>query len=257
MEIIILGCGSSSGVPLLNGQWGVCDPDNPKNRRTRCSLGLRMNGQTWLIDTSPDLRAQCLRENLMVDGVIYTHAHFDHVGGLEELKPFAVQRGSPLPIWADSRTLSALRSRCPYAFVDPTHESPDLYNPFLVENIIEREFDIAGTSIMPFVQNHRYSQTLGFRFSSWAYSTDVWELDEEAFSFLKGIDLWIVGCLTKEPVHSTHADLPKVLRWVEIVKPARVVLTHMGHSLDYDQLIKELPSHIIPAYDGLVIHAAD
>jgi phosphoribosyl 1,2-cyclic phosphate phosphodiesterase len=215
-----------------------------------------INGQTWLIDTSPDLRFQCLREGLSIDGVIYTHAHFDHVGGLEELKPFVVSKGGvPLPIWADNATLLALKSRCPYAFVDINQESPDLYRPFLQENIIDCAFEIQGTWITPFTQNHRYSHTLGFRFSSWAYSTDVWELDDEAFSLLKGIDLWIVGCLTKDLVHSTHAHLEKVLQWVDIIKPNRVILTHMGHSMNYDELVQELPSHIVPAYDGMVIEA--
>lgn len=257
MKITILGCGSSGGVPLITGKWGECSPNNSRNYRTRCSVALDIKDQTWLIDTSPDLRFQCLREGISaVDGVIYTHAHFDHIGGLDDLKPFSIEQKTLIPIWADPITLQWLKIRHSYAFQDSNPEALPSYAPFLQGNVIEEAFSIGDVPVIPFIQDHRYSQSLGFRFPSWAYSTDVWALDEVAFSILEGVDLWIVACMARYPV-TTHAHLERILEWIEHVKPTRVVLTHMGHSLDYDELQKELPSHVMPAYDGMVLETAD
>lgn len=254
MKVTILGCGASVGVPSIVGSWGACNPNQPKNRRSRTSLALSIEGKTWLIDTSPDVRIQCLREQIThIEGVIYTHGHFDHTGGLSELKPFSFSTQAPIPIWADRDTLAGLKQTYPYAFQDLNTQSPTTsYRPFIQGHLIEGPFYMGSVPVLPFVQNHRYSYSLGFRFPTWAYSTDVWELDEEGFAALSGIDLWIVDCMSYKP-NATHSHVERTLSWIERVKPTTAILIHMGHELDYDTLCAELPSHIVPAFDGMVV----
>ncbi len=251
MKITILGCGSSAGVPLVTGEWGDCNPNVWQNHRTRSSIALHTERQTWLIDTSPDLRYQCLREQItQVDGVLYTHGHFDHIGGLDDLKPFSLHQKKPIKIWGDALTIHGLRLRYPYAFLDTNLDSPSVYQPFMEETIIEGPFDVDDVPVIPFIQDHRYSTTLGFRFPTWAYSTDVWHLDDTAFEMIAGIELWIVDCLAPLP-QRTHSHLERTLNWIERVNPKRAILTHMGHFMDYATLLAELPSHVFPAFDGM------
>jgi phosphoribosyl 1,2-cyclic phosphate phosphodiesterase len=254
MKITILGCGSSVGVPSIVGNWGACNPDQPKNRRSRTSLALSIGDNTWLIDTSPDIRSQCLREQITkIDGVIYTHGHFDHTGGLSDLKPFSFATQSPIPIWADSDTLKSLKETYPYAFQDLNTQSPtSSYRPFIKSHIIDGPFELSSVPVLPFIQDHRYSLSLGFRFPTWAYSTDVWAFDDEAFRVLSGIELWIVDCMSYKP-SATHSHVERTLSWIDRVKPHTAILIHMGHELDYDTLCADLPSHVIPAFDGMVV----
>lgn len=255
MKITILGCGPSGGVPLVTGSWGKCNPNNPKNHRTRTSIAINIRDETWVVDMSPDLRAQCLREKISrIDGILCTHAHFDHISGLEELKPFAVERGV-IPIYADPETLAILVYRSPYAF-ESEEMLPAIYKRFLKTVEITGTFSIAGVPVIPFEQDHRYSKSIGFRFPFWAYSTDVWELDENALDLLAGIDLWIVDCLDFVE-RDTHAHLDKTLAWIDRIKPNRAILTHMGIKLDYDELSQKLPDGVIPAHDGLALDVPD
>ena len=258
MKITVLGCGASGGVPLITGNWGECSPENPKNIRTRCSLSLHIGNQVWLIDMSPDLRQQCIREKIYhVDGVLCTHTHFDHVGGIDELKPFSINQKKLIPIYSDKESLQSLASRYPYAFENPYfEEAPQIYKWFLKAIEVHDPFYIDNVLIIPFQQNHRYSHSLGFRFPSWGYSTDVWELDDEAFEILKGVDLWIVDCIDIRP-RATHAHLERTLSWVERLAPREVMLIHMSHQLDYDKLRSLLPDNVYPAYDGMVIEVED
>ena len=254
MKIKILGCGASGGVPLITGNWGKCNPENSYNLRTRTSLALSIEDQVWLIDMSPDLHVQCLRENISrIDGVLCTHAHFDHIGGLDEMKPFSVRQKQLLPIYSDKETLENLRYRYPYAFEHTSPpEGPLVYQPFVQGIEIQREFYIASEKVIPFFQDHRHSHSLGFRFVSWGYSTDVWELSDEAFQILEGIDVWIVDCLDVMP-RETHVHLKKTLAWIERLRPKKTILIHMNHLLDYDVLKSQLPSDVVPAYDGMVL----
>jgi phosphoribosyl 1,2-cyclic phosphate phosphodiesterase len=252
MKVRILGCGSSGGVPLAGGVWGKCDPSEPRNRRRRVSILIEHAGSTILIDTSPDLREQLLDAGTQrLDAVLYTHAHADHLHGLDDLRGFNRLMRRPIPVYASAQTLADIARRFDYVFT-PIEPGGSIYKPSLTPHAIDGPFELAGLTVTPFDQDHGYSRTLGFRIGDMAYSTDVVELDDKAFAVLAGVELWIVDCLRYTP-HPTHSHLEKTLSWIERVKPRRAVLTHMDVDLDYATLCREVPEGVEPGYDGLVI----
>ena len=254
MKATILGCGGSNGVPLIGGNWGLCDPRNPRNRRLRASI-LVEEGQTrLLVDSSPDLREQLLGTgNGWLDAVLYSHGHADHLHGIDDLRAVNAIRKGPLPAYAEETTIAQIRERFGYV-LEPRDSggSGYFYKPALEMRRIEGDFSVGSVAVRPFRQDHGFSTTLGFRFGKLAYSTDVVALDEAAFATLRGVELWIVDCLRFAP-HETHAWLDRTLGWIARVRPARAVLTHMNHSLDYDALSVCCPPGVEPAYDGLVL----
>lgn len=254
MKITILGCGSSGGTPLISGEWGKCDPNNPRNRRTRCSAALTIGEQTWLIDVSPDVHFQCQRASITsIMGILCTHYHFDHSGGLGDLRHFAKRQGYSLPFYSNQETLDVLRHCYDHAFEGSMNPH---YKPFLKAILVTDPFYINHIPVIPFAQDHHYLRSVGFRFPTWAYSTDVWELDDKALQTLQGVDLWIIDCTDTKP-SLTHAHLDKVLGWAAQIAAKRVVLTHLSINMDHDTLLRQLPPHITPAYDGLVLEVAD
>ncbi len=252
MKVTILGCGGSGGVPLITGAWGECDPANPKNRRLRASIAVEHKGTTLIIDTSPDLRAQCLAADIRhVDAVLYTHDHADHTHGIDDLRTFVQVQQKPLPMYGDAPTLAFLKKRFGYIF-DVGSDQPNIYKTVAIPHLIEGNFQIGEIEIQPFTQGHGGRTSLGYRFGKIAYSTDVVELDETAFKALEGIEVWIVDCIALDP-RPSHSHLAQTLEWIERVKPKRAYLTHMSPLLDYDKLMAMLPEGVEPAYDGLVI----
>ena len=252
MKVTLLGCGPSTGVPVIGGNWGRCDPTDRRNRRRRVSVLVEIGGVVILIDTSPDLREQLLDAGVRrIDAVVLTHAHADHLHGIDDLRSVNRLMRSAIPLYADARTLGEISSRFGYIF-KPVEEPGRFYKPKLVPHEIVGRFGIRGISVLPFVQDHGFSTTLGLRIGGFAYSTDVTELDDNAFAALEGVELWIVDCLRRKP-HPTHSHLAKTLSWIARVRPRRAVLTHMDQSLDYCELCAELPNGIEPGYDGLVI----
>ncbi|KIC51081.1 MBL fold metallo-hydrolase [Tateyamaria sp. ANG-S1] len=258
LTFTILGCGSSGGVPRLGGNWGACDPDNPKNRRQRCSMLVERtskNGTTTvLIDTSPDLRNQLLTTGTgRLDGVIYTHAHADHVHGIDDLRMIVFNMRERLQVWADGDTQDDLISRFGYAFVQPKG-SP--YPPILELNTIDGDTVIDGPggaiTFTPFQVNHGSIDALGFRIGDVAYLPDVATIPDAVWPALDGLDTWIVDALRRDP-HPTHSHLENTLEWIERVKPKRAILTNMHIDLDYETVLNETPNHIEPAYDGLTV----
>lgn len=254
MKVTMLGCGPSWGVPRIGGDWGQCDPGNPRNRRRRVSVLVEDAGSVLLIDTSPDLREQLLSAGVRrIDAVLLTHAHADHLHGIDDLRTVNQLMQRPIPLYAAAETLAEIRQRFGYVFdsIKPGRQNP-FYKPVLEPNPVEGAFRAAGLDILSFTQDHGFSKTLGFRIEGFGYSTDVIELDDRAFAALAGVELWIVDCIRRRP-HVTHSHLEKTLGWIERLRPQRAVLTHMDESLDYETLRRELPAGVEPGYDGLVI----
>jgi phosphoribosyl 1,2-cyclic phosphate phosphodiesterase len=254
MRVTILGCGPSWGVPRIGNVWGACDPDNPRNRRRRASILVAEEDRRLLVDTSPDLREQLLDAGVAhLDAVLLTHAHADHLHGIDDLRMVNRLMGRAIPIYGDKATMDEVLQRFAYIFtpINPSARST-FYKPMLEPKIVDGPFEAAGFSVVPFAQGHGFSTTLGFRFGRFAYSTDVIELDDAAFAALRGVEIWIVDCI-RHAAHVTHSHLEKTLDWITRVRPRRAVLTHMDESLDYETLCRELPAGVEPGYDGMTI----
>ena len=254
----ILGCGSSGGVPRIGGHWGSCDPNEPKNLRRRCSAMVERDGPDGttrvVIDTSPDFRAQMISAGVgILDGVIYTHAHADHVHGIDDLRMVVINRRERLPVWADSPTSEALLDRFSYAFVQPKG-SP--YPPILDLNLIDGPVSVSGPggdiTFTPFEVEHGAMDSLGFRIGDLAYLPDVSAMTEEAWAAVADLDVWILDALRYDP-HPTHVHFDRSLEWMERAAPKRGVLTNMHIDLDWHTVQNTTPDHIDAAYDGLVI----
>jgi len=259
LTFTILGCGSSGGVPRLGGHWGECDPDNPKNTRSRCSLLIEREtdaGKTAvLIDTSPDLRQQLLSAGIgRLDGVVYTHSHADHVHGLDDLRQIVFNMRQRLPVWADAPTSNDLIGRFGYVFVQP-EGSP--YPPILDLHPLDGVLEIHGAGgaikLEPFEVAHGKMDALGFRIGDLAYLPDVSEIPDAVWSGpLKNLDCWVIDALRREP-HPTHAHLARTLEWIDRAAPRQAVLTNMHIDLDYATVMAETADHIVPAFDGMQI----
>jgi len=252
MKITILGCGTSGGVPLIGGNWGLCNPNNPRNRRRRVSILVEQADTVLLVDTSPDMREQLLDCGLQkLDAVLYTHSHADHCHGIDELRSLNWLMHKPIDIFADPETLGILKRRFDYIFAGSKHGG--YYKPAVNPHEINGQgMTIGAIDVRHFWQKHGNMFSLGFRFGNFAYSTDASELDDAAFAALAGVKIWLVDCVRREP-HHTHAHLARTLEWIERVRPQQAYLTHMNHTMDYDTLCKELPAGVLPAHDGLVI----
>jgi phosphoribosyl 1,2-cyclic phosphate phosphodiesterase len=267
LDIRILGCGSSGGVPRLGEggpNWGVCDSTNPKNRRLRCSILVTRRGTDGgetrvLVDTSPDLREQLLAAKVgRLDGVLITHDHADQLHGLDDLRVVTMNMKRRLDLWSDHFGLTRVREKFGYCFESPPGSD---YPPILNAREIAEpfaDFEIAGAGgtvpVRAFGQSHGRIRSLGFRFGAMAYSPDVDGLDEAAFAALAGVECWIVDALRHAP-HPSHAHLARTLEWIARVKPRRAILTNMHIDMDYDTLKRELPPGVEPAFDGMVVTA--
>lgn len=243
------------GGPDGGGDWGACDPLEPHNRRTRASIVIEGgSGKRLLVDTSPDMRHQLLACRIPgADAIVFTHAHADHITGLDDVRILNRIAGRPLDVYGSRATFDELRRRFDYAF--RPWVPPGFFRPVLKEHVIEpgERVEAAGLEMAIFRQDHGYVDTLGIRVGGFGYSTDVVGLDATAFATLAGVDTWVVGCFQRFEPHKTHAHLNVVLRWAERVAARRTVLTHMGTDMDWAWLRANLPEGIEPGYDGLVL----
>lgn len=253
MKVIILGCGHSCGTPMIGNQWFNCDPNNPKNRRTRPSILIQHEEKNILIDTSPDLRQQLLDNDIGdIHAVLYTHAHSDHAHGINDVGIISRNKKELIPVYATQSTFDILNQSFRYAFKND--DGIDHYAPFLKPNIIQTgtPFSLFGLEILPLEQDHGYGPSITFRINDFAYSTDVKKFSGTSFEQLRGITTWIVDCL-KETEHPTHAHLPLTLEWIKDLGPRHTILTHMHPLLDYETLKAKLPEGVEPGYDGMVV----
>jgi phosphoribosyl 1,2-cyclic phosphate phosphodiesterase len=254
MRLIILGCGTSGGVPRIGGKdgggdWGACDPANPKNRRRRCSVAVQDQGKTLLVDTAPDLREQLMEAHIgRVDAVLWTHDHADQAHGIDDLRPMVLRHG-PVEGWSDARTLEALQQRFGYCFEAPRGS---FYSALYRPRVIDGPFEVAGIAVTPFHMHHGSIMSLGFRFGPIAYANDVVKLDESAFAALDGVDTLIIDAMRYTP-HPTHAHLDLTLSWIERIRPRRAILTNMHVDMDYEAVHRRVPPHVEPAYDGMIV----
>ncbi len=254
----ILGCGSSGGVPRLPDDWGACDPTNPRNARRRCSALVTRTGPGGttrvLIDTSPDLRTQLLDAGVgVLDAVLYTHPHADHVHGIDDLRLVVFNTRQRLPVWADEPTSRELLHRFDYIFETPPGSGyPPLCDLHLIQGPLTVDGPGGPLSFTPFTVEHGTIPALGFRMGGLAYLPDVSAIPNEVWPVLHDLDCFVLDGLRYKP-HPTHAHLAQSLEWIARVRPRSAVITNMHVDLDYATLLAELPPGVVPAHDGLEI----
>jgi phosphoribosyl 1,2-cyclic phosphate phosphodiesterase len=259
-SVTILGCGSSGGVPRVGGDWGACDPDNPKNRRRRCSILVERHSPSGssvvLVDTSPDLREQLLAQGTRhLDCVLLTHSHADHVHGIDDVRPLVINMKRRIDIHMDGFTSELVRRRFGYIFeTPPGSQYPPLLNEHRLVPGHSVTLDGAGGPIeaMPFRLEHGDIDALGFRFGGMAYTPDVSAIPSESVRHLEDLDLWIIDAL-RYTRHPSHFSLEEALDWIARMKPRRAVLTNLHNDLDFNRLRGEVPANVSVAYDGLVL----
>ena len=246
MKITIMGSGPSYGIPSLTRGFGDCDASNPKNIRTRSSILVQEKKTTLLIDTSPEIKAQLWAQNAPhLDALLYTHIHYDHCGGAEDVKKMILDRQEHLDVYAQKKDIETLLDKFDYVF-----KKEDLFQMKPLK--MYHPFQIGDLNIVPVPQKHGNITSVGYRIGDIAYSTDLRSMTEKGWETLKGIDTWILGCpSTKE--NKKHVHLELALKWIEKLAPKRAYLTHLGLHMDYETLTKSLPKNVFPAYDGLVI----
>ena len=262
LEIVILGSGSSGGVPRADGNWGVCDPANPLNQRSRCSLMVRRLSEegaarqtTVVVDASPEFRLQTSAAGVRrLDALLMTHDHADQAHGIDDIRAFALAQRARIGCWMDAPTRLNLMRRFGYIF------EGEGYYPAIadIHDVPPHgtEWSVTGPSgpipVVTFDQDHGGVRSVGYRFGNLAYSSDVVDLPPEAFAALGGLDVWIVDALRYTP-HPTHAHVDRALEWIARVKPKRAILTNLHIDLDYKELKGRLPPGVEPAYDGMAI----
>ncbi len=263
LTFTILGCGSSGGVPRVGQGWGACDPNNPKNRRRRCSMFVERTGENGattqvLVDMSPDLREQLLGIGIgRLDAILLTHSHADHIHGIDEIRPLVIMARRKIDIYMDAATSAVVRANFAYVFdTPPASHYPALLNEHRL--VTGQSVIINGPGgpldAVPFQLGHGEIDAVGFRFGKVAYSPDLNAVSAESLGFLQGLDLWIVDALRYTP-HPSHFSLPETLDWIAKLRPKRAILTNLHSDLDFARLKSELPVNVEPAFDGMRIYA--
>ena len=254
MKLRILGCGTSSGVPRIGGDWGDCDPADPRNRRLRTSALVETATTRILIDTGPDLREQLLAAEIdRVDAILWTHDHADHINGIDDVRQLAQAAGGPVRAFARPPVLSVVTSRFGYVF-----EGTKFYPPTIRAEPLPDRLAVGDLTIEVVDQPHGAIQSAGLVFSDgthrFGYATDFSDLTPAMAAAYRACDLWVADALRRYP-HPTHPTLDQVLGWHRMLETRRTLLIHMDNSMDYTALLAELPDGVEPAYDGMEVTA--
>ncbi|MCB9989113.1 MAG: MBL fold metallo-hydrolase [Rhodospirillales bacterium] len=256
-KITILGSGNSAGTPSIGNFWGNCDPGEPKNNRMRASIAVQTAKTTVIVDTGPDFRHQINRANIeIINAILYSHAHSDHVNGMDELRVIRNHTKSCVDIYSNRETLGSLEKTFPFLFINSENRLyPRVVEPHTIKDThYGTPFMIGDIPVVPFEQEHGTIKSLGFRFGDVAYSTDMVDLDQQALETLSGVKTWIADSAAyKHTENPVHANLKKLYELNEVIQADRVIVTHMPPSMDYKTLLKELPEGFEPAYDGLEV----
>jgi len=251
MKITILGCGTSTGVPVVGCKCNVCRSADLKNKRTRASALVMVNGLNILIDTPPDLHQQALANGLeRVDAVIFTHDHADHIFGMDELRSFNFAQNGAIPIYASPKVMDRVKLLFDYIWNPGTPIGGG--KPLLDAHPVSGEFEVAGVKITPIEIFHGSQAIWGFRIQDFAYLTDCSSIPDASRRLLSGLKLLVIGALRFRP-HPTHFSINQALKEIEKLKPAHALLTHLSHSFDYQELNPKLPPHVELAYDGICL----
>ena len=248
---LFLGTGTSVGVPMIGCSCPVCTSTNSRNNRTRSSVLLKFPAGNLLIDTTPELRVQFLRENIpLAHAVAYTHYHADHLFGLDDVRMFPVRLGHPLPLYCTAEVEGVIRTAFAYAFPPPGIDGG--FVPSLSFHMIhDMPFEVLGETVTPIPLIHGRFEVLGFRVGNIAYCTDVSAIPDSSMSLLRDLDVLVLDALRPEKRHPSHLSLEESLALIAELRPRQAYLTHMSHEMDYEKLVKALPAGVSPAYDGL------
>lgn len=250
IAVTVLGSGTSAGVPTIGCRCRVCQSEDPRDTRLRPSLLVRYQGRSVVIDTTPDFRAQALRHRVdRLDAVLFTHAHADHIMGLDDIRPYNFRQRGEIPIYASEETLAVIQRVFAYIFTDEESESwvPQLRPHVFGPNDV---LDVFGMPVIPIRLEHGKGTCYGFRFKSLAYLTDHSAIPPESMEKLQGLDVLFLDALRHKP-HPTHSTIERSLRYVEQLRPRRAFFTHISHDLPHEQTEEQLPPHVRLAYDGL------
>lgn len=259
LKITIIGCGNSSGVPSAGNYWGQCDPQEPKNRRSRCCLAVQSEETNLIIDTGADFRHQMNAFNLQkLDAVLYSHQHSDHCHGLDDLRPYYFRNNrQPVPCYGHSEALEEVVTRFDYLFYGGNHS---VFYPAILKAIpfeqheYGSEYQIGDITFIPFEMDHSTCTTVGYRFGDVSYCVDMKRLDQKALDIIKGSKIWIVdGAGYKNPDNDVHADLETLYHYQDYIQADQVFVTCLSTMMDYKTLSSELPQGFLPAYDGMQI----
>ncbi|WP_038505013.1 MBL fold metallo-hydrolase [Leptospirillum ferriphilum] len=251
MEVLFMGTGASTGVPMIGCDCSVCQSSDPKNERTRSSIMVRVDGKNILVDTSPDLRIQSLKNHIKrIDAVIFTHPHADHILGIDELRTFNFWQKEEIPVFADPETLGTVMKMFPYAFSEENRGG--LTRPRLAPREIVGAMKINEIQVTPFPVKHGPVYNHALRLDDLVYLTDCNEVSDEGMEVMKGVDTLIIGAVLYEP-HASHFGIWQALDLIERVQPRQAFLTHLSHRIDYNELTSRLPSGVQAAFDGLTV----